>query len=165
MTTDGLQCPACDVVIDYEDAEGNKSLSQLLGAGVSQSVSDLTESRLREHLETHTVEDWVTALVMADRYIAQIEAERDEAVKWRREVEARVAAGPIVRPGPAYDARGGMPATLPPQFTPGPPPGATFGEDYIQPERRPRQHVDPEKTLIPHIPAGQRPEGVVGRRT
>lgn len=163
--SDGLQCPACEEIIEFADEAGNRSLSQLLGAGVSTAVADHTEEQLRKHLETHSIEDFVTALVMADRYIAVVEAERDEAVKWRREVEARVAAGPIVRPGPAYDARGGMPATLPPQFTPGPPPGATFGEDYIQPERRPRQHVDPEKTLIPHIPAGQRPEGVVGRRT
>lgn len=159
----GLQCPACDVVIEYEDAEGNKSLSQLLGAGVSQAVSDLTESRLREHLETHTVEDWVTALVMADRYIAGLEVERDEAVKWRADVEERINRGPVRAPAPppGYDQFAGTPP--PPAAHP---PGQDFGAGYVQPELRPRrQHVDPEQTLIPRIPIGMRPEGVVGRKT
>lgn len=158
--SDGLQCPACEVIIEFADESGNRSLSQLLGAGVSTAVADHTEEQLRKHLETHSIEDFVTALVMADRYIAQVEAERDAAVKWRREVEARVAAGPVVRPAPAYDAQRAMPPMVS-----GPPPGADFGAGYIQPENRVRQHVDPNQTLIPHIPAGQRPEGVVGRRT
>lgn len=160
----GLQCPACDEVIEFEDAEGHKSLSQLLGAGVSQSVSDLTEARLREHLETHTVEDWVTALVMADRYIAVLEQERDEAVAWKTDVEAKVA-----KQRTTYQPRPGDVATFdfggPPPVIPVPP-GMDFGAGYVQPEARPRrQHVDPEQTLIPRIPMGQRPEGVVGRKT
>lgn len=172
--SDGLQCPACDVVIAYEDAEGNKSLSQLLGAGVSQSVSDLTEQRLIEHLNSHTVEDWVTALVMADRYIERLEGALEgekrkvEALATRqKQIDQAVAemrtrqAAP--RPMPAVDAGFGPP----PPILPGPP-GTDFGPDWVQPDRRPsprRQHVDSEKTLIPHIPMGQRPEGVVGRKT
>lgn len=160
----GLQCPVCEEQIPFEDDEGKRSLSQLLGAGISTAVADHTEELLRKHLEEHTVEDFVTALVMADRYIALVEAERDDAVQWRKDVEARIAQGPVLRPSaPGPDPRQ-FQGTPPP---PAPyPPGQDFGAGYVQPEMRPRrQAVDPDRTLIPHVPAGMRPEGVVGRRT
>lgn len=155
----GLECPFCDHVVEYEDAEGHRSLSQLLGGGVSQAVAEHTEHALREHIGSHTLEEMVAAMVMADRYIAQVEAERDEAVAWRAEVEARISAGVAQRPAPSP-----MPDLSRPMAASDPRP-MPFGEDYVQPERRERQHVDPDKTLIAHIPVGQRPEGVVGRRT
>lgn len=162
----GLQCPFCDEVIEYTDAEGNQSLSQLLGAGVSQAVSEHTEKELRAHLETHSLEDFVSAMVMADRYIAQVEAERDEAVKWRTDVEARIAAGPIMRPAP--DPRGDRQARpLQDERLPrAPMPGYEDTPVFVEPQPRGprRQHVDPNQTLIPVIPTGQRPEGVVGRK-
>lgn len=155
----GLQCPVCDEVIEYADETGNRSLSQILGGGVSTAVADHTEKELRAHLETHDLEDFVTALVMADRYIAQVEAERDEAVAFKAQVESQVAAMRAAPPPRTQQAPPG------PEWTPGPPPGLPADNVFAQQQRAPRrQHVDPDQSLIPFVSPGQRAEGQVGRR-
>ena len=172
-----VQCPICDYVTDLSQAPSDglvPGLAEALGlTGLSTAQVDYIEKDMSEHLTSHTVADWVTAMRMADTYIERLEkgvtVATAEIHRLRQENESLHKQREMARTMPA-----------PPQLQPGlgvppPPPGV----DSLNPWQfeSPRERQDaararrkaglsyvPTQTLIPVIPTGQRPEGVVGRK-
>lgn len=151
-----LSCPICEHEIEYGDAAPDHP--GLLGAlgvmpgGLTPAEAERLEVQMREHLEGHAVEDWVTAFAQADVYIARLEGELAEA-------NEKLAAVDKMRRMPAPT---GPTAVFDPART---------GYEHSTMANPPRElaavprRIDPDQTLIPVIPADQRPAGQVGRKT
>lgn len=71
-----IDCPLCDWHIDAEPPDvGYNALGDVFGLGVMQQIAwnehlAKTERTLREHLETHSLVEWV-------RKVAELKAEVD----------------------------------------------------------------------------------------
>lgn len=147
-----LQCPICSYVLEVDtEAQADvpgvlAGLLNLAGDGAVYSTAWLAtlEATMRAHLVTHTLEEWVLALKMADSYIDLLEAELASTGALLLE-QSRMATTAATAP-----------AADPQPWTVGP---------VLQVQERGYRHVDPDTTLIPLIPAASRPEGVVGRKS
>lgn len=171
-----VPCPICEFEVDLADADDHgliPNLAESLGlTGMSTAQVDYLEKTMSEHLISHSVNDWVTAMRMADVYIAKLEEGLAKAVAVGQELSAKVkllserqVSMPMPQAVNPLQAGLGVPPL---------PPGVDM-DPWAFESPRDRQEVArqrrkaglsyvPTGTLIPHIPSGQRPEGVVGRK-
>lgn len=138
------QCPVCDFALELPDLVMEVGIS-----GVAVPTEDSlgkmrqTEIGLLQHADSHSTTEWIRAFRMADTYIDQLEDELEQA----KEAFERPMAPFTTHPSQTADLV---------QWT--------DSEGQVL-HRTPAQPTDPNQTMIPFIPTGQRPEGTVGRKS
>lgn len=171
-----VQCPICEFVLDpWTGPEGPRTgLVEALGltGGITSAEADHIALGMAEHLEQHTVIEWVLAMRQADAYIDKLEQGLDSARGVHVQLEADKAELERRLSDEVNRRHQSMPANQ--GWTQGAPPG--FAEDMFSdssPRTRQEQLAEDRRagrvkpfsdTLIPII-RGERPEGAVGRKS
>lgn len=172
-----VQCPVCDFTLSLEPGEEYRtSLLGAMGAmpsGLSQADLAQVEQQMFEHLEEHTSLEWVTAMRMADLYIARVEddahALANHVSALRDQLDRAETSLADLRRRPVQAVQTAN------SFGAGYPPTEDFGPAWeaLSPRERQEQLAADRKagviraipeSLIPFIAPDKRPEGVVGRR-
>lgn len=183
--TDSVQCPICDFALEKPDVHYEVVAGVQVPTAEVQGMLQQVDAAMRHHLEDHSTDEWVRAFAMADRYIEVLEA---QVASLKAEIEGH-ASGRIITAAPAFQTNQRMERSEPERILPTFPEAFTgvsvddprleaeaermrrmlTPREFAEWERRmeARRQVaehDSNQTLIPFIPTGQRPEGVVGRK-